>query len=107
MIQTLQKLREKIIAGWTQCTSARNSLGLPVEMDSPEACQFCIMGGLDAVTGDDYTVWKQALLFLNEALPTDFYGTVISYNDTPSRTKEEMVALVDRAIFLAKERGHE
>ena len=55
----------------------------------------CAIGALTLEGGD----WDAAHDLLRDALP---YPTgIINYNDTPGRTKKEILALFDRAIELA------
>lgn len=102
-LEVLQKARQVISnpANWTQRTSAVNALGEMVGVKSTEACAWCAVGAvykaMDAYSG---TVWNP----LEGALPAG-YNIVSEYNDTHSH--EEVLALFDRAIEIAKGEDHE
>lgn len=52
----------------------------------------------------DADTFRAALLVLREQLPGDFHrGSLVRFNDHPSTTHADVMALFDRAIAAAKE----
>ena len=96
-VQALREAREKVKKGWCQHAFAIDKHGLRVPRDSNSAVAFCMTGALDNATG--------ASAYLYKAVRGD---SVVDYNDSPRRTKAQVLAAFDRAIVLAKkERGRE
>lgn len=89
--EDLIKTRAKIAAGWCQGASARNAKG--------EAVSFCILGAFMAsgVACSGPTSYALAKV----ATPGNL-GVLARYNDTPGRTKEEVLAVFDKAIACAQ-----
>lgn len=91
--EKLRNARALIEKGWTQGLLARNKDGEGAFSDATEAVSFCAVGAcvrsgvscghLKKLLGVDTTSW----------------------NDTPGRTKEEVLDLFDRAIALAESKG--
>lgn len=59
---------------------------------------WCILGGL-AVSGVDYSTTLDALW---RASSRGEYASLASWNDAEGRTKDDILALIDRAIELEK-----
>lgn len=97
IVQNLEAARAKIEKPeqWTQGTSARDSEGRSVGVYEGTATCFCTFGALRAVATYQY----KALSFLREAVDMN----PITFNDTFGREHEEVLAMFDRAIQLAKE----
>lgn len=98
-LETLQAARDLLDANeWCQGRYTR-----PCE-DDPDKTGFCALGALihSNIGGRGYSAARLALL---EALPLDDSPRqhVAEWNDTPGRTKNEVLALYDRAI--GAERG--
>lgn len=104
---TLLKEARAIIdeKGWTQGAYARDDRGAFIDVTSSRAVCFCTLGALrraqvdlkDSVSLDSY---KTAALWLNEAGVPRGFG---SWNDAPTRTKVDVLAMFDKAIALAEE----
>jgi hypothetical protein len=90
---TLAEARKLIAQGWTQGEFKR-------VVDGVEC--WCISGAIDKAASD-YKPNGLAFAALFHALRADdFYlsssTNLIEWNDTPGRTQEEVLALIDRAI---------
>jgi hypothetical protein len=92
----LREARQRIERGWCQGTWARTGDGAPTHSQDERANQWCALGALSCVgallNGDN---------FLHMALPAG-WKLVGDFNDAPGRTKEDILALYDRAIALAE-----
>lgn len=101
--------------GWTQGVFARTQGGAPTDCRSDTACSFCLRGALKGATADlpynDGTEANYRLhRALGEVLPRESLGAyldghvdIISFNDTPGRTREEVLDLIERAKRLEVE----
>ncbi len=97
----LIKARAKIEKGWCQYNHALDAQGRPTRATSPGAVQFCALGALAAVRSPRF---QTLLSMLCSVLNGQYHQwTVSTYNDHPSRTQEEVLALFDKAIALAEE----
>lgn len=105
VLETLRAARELISDPdrWTQKHLARNEWGLPVDpLRSPDACRFCAMGALLAVTGDG-DLYPIAYRALEAAVPADGRGrsnTVPWVNDRSDHGA--VLRLFDTAIAAAE-----
>ena len=71
----------------------------------PNATQFCALGALDyAITYDPNTFNSCVNLMLHalEGMEDGIYKRVSTYNDRPETTKEDILALFDKAIGFAE-----
>jgi len=103
--------------GWTQGFYARNKNGAPTDCRSDSACSFCLHGALmaaDEKRPDDKRA--EAGYRLHRALGDvlsggdlvaylDGHVDIVSFNDAPGRTKEEVLDLIERAKKLEAESG--
>lgn len=101
--------------GWTQRAFARTQDGAPTDWRSDIACSFCLRGALRAAAADlPYNAGTEAIYRLHRALREvlpreslgaylDGYVDIISFNDTPGRTREEVLDLIERAKRLEVE----
>jgi len=89
-----------VTKGWHQDGNAIDSRGLACDPKSPHAVSFCGRGALLAVyDANDYEVYDEvydtAVTALCKAADTTRF---IFFNDYPGRTKEEVLAVFDKAI---------
>lgn len=87
--------------GWTQGANATDVHGRGVPIDSKLAARFCSLGAID-VTEVEYSIVskeKTKDLLRQFLLP---YSDIVSFNDTPGRTKAEVLAVFDLAIARAR-----
>ncbi len=100
-VDGLKKVREILANGWTQEASARDAEGEPLFSTDPRACSFCILGAVWRAVGYENQMESRLVYALRNAIGED--AKLVSYNDTPGRTQDEMLALVDKAIENIKE----
>jgi len=86
--------------GWTQGYFAKNAAGENVRLDSEEAKSFCVLGAAFLAAGCRNESFIRAALIA--AAPA---GEPAEYNDAPGRTKEEVLALIDKAKEWVNEQG--
>lgn len=84
---------------WTKCAFARDAKGIVVSEDEESAVCFCVLGAIYRHPPSPLT--DGARWFLDESLPETFLG-VGTFNDHPSTTHADVLALFDRAIALAE-----
>ena len=96
LVDNLNLVRNRIEHGWTQWS---------YYIGATEC--YCLAGAVWTVLSDIDDVFKA----LSAELPSDYpfspysrtpEGRLITWNDDPKRTKEEVLALVDRAIERVK-----
>lgn len=92
LIEARRLIAEK---GWTQGVNARNSKGRVVKPTYKGAVCFCIYGALGRVVEELSEVHDEAVALLEHEVQPKF---VSEWNDTPGRTREEVLAVFDRAI---------
>lgn len=105
--QVLERARSLVDAGWTQ-----NALGVEYDAAGFKPVRFCALTAVwQALRADDETMTSASENITSRAdwLRTQlakqipYHGVrllmaVSGYNDTPGRTKAEMLALFDRTI---------
>jgi len=106
-LEELRDIRALLVSGWTQNASARDAGGNAVHPTVAEACAWCVFGAFVRVTGrhafgegPDATY-----VYITRALPK--YGPVTysapsDFNDNPSTTHEQVLALLDVAADLVE-----
>jgi hypothetical protein len=87
--------------GWTQRSVAKDRDGLSVEVESPAACSFCLIGALDraSIGCTPARMLLAAELALTELIDSDSLAT---WNDASERTQEEVVAALRAASAKLK-----
>lgn len=105
-----------IKVGWSQGASARNDAGLAVPAWDPSARSFCLYGSMtkarEAFSADhvDHREHAVALAFVDASKMIDKIAfdrcgrgavheenAAVVYNDTPGRTQEEILSLIEDA----------
>lgn len=96
----LLRARARIERGWTQRAFARRADGTTTHTEHEQACSWCLAGSVGPVFGHA----RSALIAIEKELNTGTGGIYI-WNDAPERTKEEVLAVVDRVLerFPAQE----
>ena len=89
----LIKARALIEKGWAQGAFAKDKYGETVGTTDPTACQWCATGALMAIVGKEAR-YSYCVKLLEEILQQ----SIIIFNDSRCRTKEEVLALYDKAI---------
>lgn len=111
-VEVLYRVRDKIDKHWIKKTLAINKYGHGVPPTDSEACAWCAVGALDCEARDvpqavreklEQLLAKQAELMIGQ-LPNwlkENRRTIEFYNDTYLTTKEDMLAMIDKAIAQA------
>lgn len=94
MRAVIEKALELVRRGWCQRASARDAAGNAVSPMDTEACCWCLDGALLVAT-DSALEYLQASVAVSNALGGKGY---IGWNDTPGRTQNEVVSLLERLI---------
>lgn len=112
VLEALREGRALIEKGWTQGRAARDRLGNPCWVESGLAASYCTTGAASAVTWDcPEVLFSEVLDALTGALadlwevelgsrPWDSVDALVKWNDSPGRSKNEVLRLWDRAIQL-------
>jgi len=99
--QILVETRKLIEQGWTQGVNARNRYKERVAPASPDATCWCLQGGLFRVQHDLGLLYSK-LIPAEDAIDATALlrgsNDLVNYNDTPGRTKEEVLQLIDDTI---------
>lgn len=100
--QVLQEARRLLVnKGWTQHAYARDSNGYSAIVSGREPVCFCLSGAINQVSDTsvdaDVLAKNRIMSFIDTNIP--------SWNDKANRTKEEVIALLDRAIADSKFTG--
>lgn len=99
--ETLSKALDLLQAkGWTQGTYARNAKGERCDPTGENATCYCSYGAIISTAGKfQGTLLLEAYDPLRAAIGTDI---IAGWNDSKSRTKEEVFAAFEKAIEIAK-----
>lgn len=91
-LETLKAMRELLSAPerWTKGECARDASGNRVDISSPDATCFCLIGAAGLV-GE----FKSVMDLLDRLVAP---GPASCWQDAPERTHAEVLALLDRAI---------
>jgi len=116
---------ERLKRGWCQYSPAMTKRGTTTWPSSDAAAQWCLSGACHAasfelipdvarmdhirsMTVSDVLERLQEEINRNSTVDPDGfkwsgYGSIVNWNDAPSRTKEEVVSLIERTIAKLKE----
>lgn len=94
--------KQRIERGWCQGEYALDSFGLPVLAASANAVCWCLLGAMIAAGEARYTFHRGAWDFLMQALPEP---NEMCWNDNPTTTKADVIAVLDEAYTKAIEDG--
>jgi hypothetical protein len=105
--QILRAARETIAdpKHWTQGAYARDKHGVPVDSLRGEGCTFCTFGAVRHVVAKENAEYFEAEVALDSSVPRDGMGATIgaiNFNDAPTTTHADVLALFDRAIARAE-----
>ena len=103
-VEILEKARDLISdpERWAKGYYAHDKDGDYVPPRDGNACKWCAAGATIVVSpDDDNDDSRHALALLQKALPSGFLFAT-NYNDRPTTTHADILALFDRAIELAK-----
>ena len=93
--EVLQEARKFVEKGWTQGVFARDKEGNTVESKDPRACKWNAMGALIAANPQGLYRWLELCSIFHSL--TD-KSLSFAFNDEPETTKEDVLALYDKAI---------
>ena len=106
LTEYLQKAKALIEAGWTKGVYARDDNQDETNPEESDACAFCTLGALHRVSHSTMTkgnsVWYDAANVIKKCLPAEYDGHIPSFNDDPNVSKDDVLALFDRAIIKSK-----
>ncbi len=98
LLEGLKKARAVLTEiGWAQGYYAYDARGTACEGFDRDACKFCAVGALQRAVGPGELLML-AHDALEESIPLPGYCSVAQYNDDPSTTLVDVLALYDRAI---------
>ena len=97
--ESLKRALKLIQKGWTQGTLARDQKGAEVSSSSRSAVQWCALGALTAYKAADDI---EAAQFIRRCIPARYDNCVSDWNDSPRRTKQEVISVFKKAIKLAE-----
>lgn len=99
LIDAKQLLIDK---GWTQGSFAKDTNGMPVHHYRDTAVCFCLAGAVrranDGVSGN----FTEVADILADLIPDVYEGEVACFNDDESTTKDDVLAVLDKAIEVAQ-----
>ena len=94
--EILTDARRLIEKGWTQFHFACDVNGMDVDPTNPNACGWCAMGAIWAVTGYDMTgTYMNTCRILNDLID---FNSIFQFNDYAETTQDDVIALYDKAI---------
>lgn len=97
LVEIALHARDLIADGWVQGTA------VVIEADGDrQKPALCVSEVLNWV---GYEQWEEAVSLFREAAGIPLGWSLSSWNDHPSRTKQEVLDAFDRMAVLAKERG--
>lgn len=107
-ITLLKQARAIVEKGWARGALAMDAQGRTVGVKSPEACSFCLSGALiragatyhGTLTEDGVRIFDKLQAFTPERL------YIHHWNDMPGRAKEEVLALIDKAVAAFEEEAN-
>jgi hypothetical protein len=102
-IELLEAAKAKIDTpeNWCKGDYAKTKKGNPIHSLAEQACQWCSLGALVAVTSSSsqtVSLRCKAIDLLFDVVGRD----VVAFNDDPKTTHADVLAAFDRAIELAK-----
>ena len=83
--------------GWCQGVYARDSRGHEVAPSDPSATSWCLRGAIVKAYGETTDASVNYRMMLLDLCDDFKRCSITTWNDTPSRTKAEVVALAKRA----------
>jgi hypothetical protein len=104
-LQVLETARELIEKGWTRGAEARDEYGNAKGWKSKKAVCFCAIGAIWKADGKAFgPVGDLAQYTLVSCIRTP---GIAQWNDSPRRTKKQVLAAFDRAIVKAEKEARQ
>ena len=95
----LKEVRGLIESGWTVVALARDATGAQCNPTSHKATSWSLYGAIQKAVRSPFASALVVYNSLHRALPSGT-KTVREFNDAPDRTREEILAVIDRAIEI-------
>lgn len=101
----LLKARDLLTKGWCQKAFARDGLGRFSSVKAGSACSYCLVGALEKIDAP-----QEVAIFIFQNAPESVFTAwhrrregwlttfLTQYNDAPTTTKEDILALIDTAL---------
>ena len=103
VLDVLMEGRAKVMKGWCQGSSAQNDANEALQVYSPAATQWCIVGAVNSSSPDNMGTWLLALEVLRSVNHIDPIRGIVHWNDDPKTTKRDVLDAFDKAIASMKE----
>ena len=114
-LSLLRGIERRLVKGWCQGPAAKDKWGQGVEVESPRACKWCLIGAMWAQAGGyhkSYSTNHIAVDRTRSLLETaieqkwsyrdpSIFGSIVSFNEARGRTKRQVLAVVRAAQRLA------
>lgn len=100
----LIRARQLLQRGWCKGGLAKKGRKI-VEPQDPEASRFCLVGAMNRAyseQGENNIALGKALNAILHAIAGRCYGAIPAWNDTPGRTQEEVLRLLDGILARAR-----
>lgn len=97
LLESLRTGRERVARGWTQGLYAIDLNGDKVDPTSEAASCWCAVGAIPRFVRGEH-VHGEAVAALGWAIPVNQCVDVVGFNDLPTTTQADILALFDRAI---------
>jgi len=108
-VKILRRARKLIDRGWTQYTYARTRSEKRISPYSVHAKKFCVLGALLAASNEKPKNTKKKEQWLENFCACirpkyfsknqeDMFDFLLTWNDVPGRTKQQVLAVLDRII---------
>ena len=100
--QVLKTAKALVARGWTQGYVAEDPPGHSCCPMSDVACRWCLLGACERAMSDHGHLqedsWLKMLAVLKRAISASGEISPVVWNDTPSRKRPQVLALLDKAI---------
>ena len=100
LLEDLKAARELLVQkGWNQRHIARDAEGKRVDATDPSAVSYCMVGAVGCIAESTGSRPNQREMDMTRTLRNHMNSNfVISFNDTPGRTFDEVLEVFDKAI---------
>ena len=109
VLECLKETRKLVQQGWTQFCCARDALNETTGPSNPKAVKWCLFGavarasfivnGPNSLFHEGYSLRNKTTAVLdNIVIATTMAHEIVTWNDGPNRTQEEVIQVIDMAI---------
>ncbi len=99
LVFTLEAIKILLSKGWTRFNYAVDKADSPVNITSPDAVSFCLLGALKKINGP---FQLQADEYIHTALPPRACNSIVPFNDRIAKSVKPVLRVLDKAIARAK-----